>query len=85
MRPTGEVSAGWSQGVIPQENETLTQTIARYGSELHCSNRCAMRHAATAAQLAQLALEESEMGWPFCQQCTRELYSIVVRHAYTWS
>jgi len=59
--------------------------VARYGSELHCTNRCAMRHAATARQLAQFALEESEMGWPFCQLCTRELYSIVVRHSYIWS
>ncbi|HUV93672.1 MAG TPA: hypothetical protein VMX14_02415 [Anaerolineae bacterium] len=64
---------------------TRKERVERLGLELHCTNPCAMRHAPTVERLARLALEESEMGWPFCELCTRELYSIVVRHTYTWS
>lgn len=64
---------------------TRREHVKRLGVEMHCTNRCVMRHAATVELLAELALEESEMGWPFCQLCTSELYSAVVRQAHSWS
>jgi len=64
---------------------TRKDHVVRLGAELHCSNDCVMRHAATVERLSDLALEESEMGWPFCELCTRELYSVVVRHSRTWN
>jgi len=59
--------------------------VTRLGLELHCTNPCVMRHAATAEDLARLSLEEAELGWPYCAQCTQDLYSVVVRHAYNWN
>jgi len=64
---------------------TRKDQVKRFGAELHCSNHCAMRHAPTVQKLADLAREESEMGWPFCKPCTRDLYSVLVRHAYSQS
>lgn len=57
----------------------------RLGLELHCVNPCVMRHAATVEELARLALEEAEMGWAFCPQCTSELHSVVAQYTYQWS
>lgn len=59
--------------------------VVRLGLETHCTNHCAMRHAATVEDLAQLALEEYELGWPYCDLCTRGLHSVVVRHALSWN
>ncbi len=64
---------------------TRQQATTRLGVELHCTNRCVMRNAATVAELAEMALEESEMGWGFCELCTRELHSMIVQHSYVWS
>jgi hypothetical protein len=59
--------------------------VERMGLEMHCTNLCVMRNASTVEELASLAIEESEMGWPFCERCTRELNSVVVRHTYNWN
>ncbi len=64
---------------------TRQDQVARMGLELHCTNACVMRHASTVEQLAQFTLEEMEMGWPFCELCTRELHSVVVRYAGNWN
>ncbi len=59
--------------------------VLRLGLEMHCTNTCVMRHAATIEELAALTLEESEIGWPFCELCTRDLHSVVMRHALSWN
>lgn len=64
---------------------TRRQHVQRLGLESHCTRRCVMRHAATVKELARLALEEGEMGWPFCEQCTQDLHSVIVRHSHVWS
>ncbi|MBC7235363.1 MAG: hypothetical protein H5T69_05935 [Chloroflexi bacterium] len=64
---------------------TRRQATARLGLELHCTNPCVMRNAATASELTELALEEVEMGWPFCELCTQELHHVIVRYSYEWS
>ena len=64
---------------------TRQDDVSRLGLEWHCTKPCAMRHAATVEQLAKFAIEESEMGWPFCELCTQGLHSVVVRHARVWS
>jgi len=61
---------------------TRQEQVARLGLELHCTNPCVMRHAATVEELAECAREESEMGWPFCELCTCELHSIVARYTF---
>lgn len=61
------------------------QHTSRLGLETHCTNRCAMRHADTLEALARLALEEDEMGWPYCAECTRDLHSVVVRYSVNWN
>jgi hypothetical protein len=66
-------------------NPARTEHTARLGLETHCTNPCVMRHAATVEQLAAYALEEAEMGWPFCEQCTRDLHSVVVLHSFGWN
>lgn len=62
-----------------------TERVARRGLELHCTNRCAMRHADTVEQWAAFTLEEAEMGWPYCDLCTQGLHSAVVRYGQEWS
>jgi hypothetical protein len=57
----------------------------RRGLEMHCTDRCVMRHAETVEELAALAREEAEMAWPFCQACTRDLHSVIVRHLGVWN
>lgn len=64
---------------------TRKEYVQRMGLEYHCTNVCVMRHAATVEELAIYALEEAEIGWPFCEECTRELHSLVVRHNYSWN
>jgi hypothetical protein len=64
---------------------TRKEQVSRLGLEMHCTNVCTMRHAATIEELAELAREESEMGWPFCEACTRTLHSVIVRYAQNWS
>jgi len=54
--------------------------VERMGLELHCTNRCAMRHAPDVDSLVAMAKEERAMGWPFCEDCTRDLHSAVARH-----
>lgn len=61
---------------------TRTEQVARLGLELHCTNVCVMRHAATLEQLTKFIPEEVEMGWPFCELCTRELHSVVARYTF---
>jgi hypothetical protein len=64
---------------------TRQGNAARMGLELHCVDRCVMRHPATVHDLLMMTIEEAEMGWPFCPLCTRELNDIIVRHTYAWS
>jgi len=64
---------------------TRTENVQRYGLELHCTNRCVMRHAQDVEELVVMTKEEHEMGWPFCPQCTRELHSVVIRYAQNWN
>jgi hypothetical protein len=59
--------------------------VARLGLETHCTERCVMRHAGTVQELAMLAVEESESGWPYCPACTRDLRSKVLRHSRPWN
>jgi hypothetical protein len=61
---------------------TRQECVARLGLEMHCTNTCVMRHAATVEELVEHAKEEAEMGWPFCELCTRELHSIVARYTF---
>lgn len=61
------------------------EEVARLGLEMHCTNRCAMRHASTEEEWAALGLEEEKAGWPFCERCTTELHSVVLRHAQNWN
>ncbi|MFO7918493.1 MAG: hypothetical protein R6V13_10480 [Anaerolineae bacterium] len=61
------------------------KNVSRLGLEMHCTSPCAMRHAATVNELATYAIEESEMGWTFCERCTRALHSIILDHIYNWS
>ena len=61
------------------------EQVARLGLEMHCTNRCVMRHAATVEQLAALAVEEVDRGWPFCGHCTRGLHSIIVEQTQSWN
>jgi hypothetical protein len=61
------------------------QEVARLGLEMHCTNLCAMRHATTEEELVTLGLEEERKGWPFCERCTSELYSAVLRYAQNWN
>ncbi|MHB1354954.1 MAG: hypothetical protein ACYCZF_03140 [Anaerolineae bacterium] len=64
---------------------TRKEDVARLGLELHCTNRCVMRHAASVEELVTLGLEEQESGWAFCPTCTRALFSIMVRESYVWN
>ena len=64
---------------------TRKEQAERLGLEMHCTNVCVMRHASTVEELATLTLEESELGWSFCERCTRELHSAVVRYALNWN
>jgi hypothetical protein len=59
--------------------------VARLGLELHCTNRCVMRHAASVDELVTLSLEEQEYGWTFCSTCTRALFSIMTHESYVWN
>lgn len=61
------------------------EKVQRRGVEMHCTNPCVMRHAGTVDELATLAMEELEMGWPFCDLCTRDLHSVVLRQMWSWS
>jgi hypothetical protein len=61
------------------------ESIARRGMEMHCTNVCVMRHAATVEELAEYAVEEADSDWPFCPTCTRELYSVIIGHARDWN
>ncbi len=64
---------------------TRQESTERLGLETHCTNKCVMRHAATVDDLARLALQEADMGWPFCPLCTKELYSVIIEHALNWN
>lgn len=59
--------------------------VARLGLELHCTNRCVMRHPDSAVELVRLAIEERAMGWDFCPACTRALHSLMVRESHVWN
>ena len=62
-----------------------TVDVARLGLEMHCMNRCVMRHAENADELVAFSLEELEHGWAFCPTCTRALHSVLVRESYVWN
>ena len=64
---------------------TRKEHIERLGLESHCTNVCVMRHVASVERLATYALEESEMGWSFCEECTRGLHAVIVRHQQSWN
>jgi len=59
--------------------------VTRLGLELHCKNRCVMRHTDDADELVELALDERELGWDFCPVCTKGLHSVMVRESYIWN
>jgi len=61
------------------------ENVSRLGLEMHCTNRCVMRHAANVKQLAAYAIEESEIGWQFCERCTQALNSVVIDYTYNWN
>ncbi|MHB9033365.1 MAG: hypothetical protein ACYC6L_09990 [Anaerolineae bacterium] len=64
---------------------TRNDDVARLGLELHCTNRCVMRHAENADDIVDLALDERELGWDFCPSCTRALHSLLIRESYSWN
>lgn len=64
--------------------ERREQTLRR-GLEMHCTNRCAMRHAETVPQLLAYAEDEARAPWHFCAACTRALHSAVIAHAGNWN
>ncbi len=55
--------------------------VLRRGLEMHCTNRCVMRHAETLDQLVAFALEEGAQGWGFCERCTSDLHSAILRRS----
>lgn len=57
----------------------------RHGLELHCANRCVMRGASSVDELVALAVDEAELGWPFCSECSQELLDILVKQSFTWN
>lgn len=61
------------------------EQVLRRGLEMHCTNLCVMRHADTLEQLANYAVQEAALGWPFCPLCTQALHSVVLRHAQEWN
>ena len=62
-----------------------TERVRRRGLETHCTNRCAMRHPQTVAQLLAYIDDEKGMGWPFCPECTSALHSVIVAQAGNWN
>ena len=68
---------------VPQY--TRESHASRLGLEYHCTNVCTMRHASSVKQLAKYAIEESEMGWGFCPECTVELHSAMIRLWRNWN
>ena len=62
------------------------ETVQRRGLEMHCTHAgCAMRHASTLEELAELALVEEVRDWPYCPACTHDLLTVLVRHTHAWS
>ncbi len=61
------------------------QQVLRRGLEMHCTNRCVMRHAETVPQLLAFAEDEAQAPWHFCAACTQALHSVVVTHAGNWN
>ncbi|MCD6302474.1 MAG: hypothetical protein J7M15_02985 [Anaerolineae bacterium] len=59
--------------------------VERHGAERHCTNRCVMRHADSVAALVALTRDEEDLGWPYCDACTADLHSVMVRHSHEWS
>lgn len=62
-----------------------THAVVRRGLEMHCSNRCVMRHAVTLEDLIALSEDEAELGWTFCEACTQDLHSVIAANAFVWS
>jgi hypothetical protein len=61
------------------------ENVIRRGLEMHCTNRCVMRHAATIEDLIDLTRDEADMDWPFCSDCTRGLHTVVAANSIVWS
>lgn len=61
------------------------EQVLRRGLEMHCTNRCAMRHAETVVQLLAYAEDEARLPWHFCERCTAALHSVVLLHASNWN
>ena len=62
---------------VPRFDERVH--VRRRGLEMHCTNRCVMRHAETLDQLVTCALEEGAGDWGFCERCTSDLHSAILR------
>ena len=61
------------------------EAVQRLGLESHCTRVCAMRHASSVEQLGMYALEEDELGWSFCETCTRGLHETIIRYQQSWN
>lgn len=59
--------------------------VVRRGLEMHCTNRCVMRHADTLEELVELTRDEDNLGWPYCEECTRGLHAVIAAHSFVWS
>lgn len=68
---------------VPQHNRT-SDVCFEYG-ELHCTNRCVMRHAATVSEIITLAEEEVESNTLFCSSCHKGLLATAVRSLFSLS
>ena len=62
-----------------------TKDVERHGAERHCTNRCVMRHAENVAALISLTRDEQRLGWPYCEACTTDLHSVMVKHGHEWN
>lgn len=71
--------------VLAVPDFTRTTEVVRRGLEMHCTNRCVMRHAVTLEELLQLSEDEADLGWAFCEACTRGLHSVIAENAFVWS
>lgn len=72
--------------VLGAPSLTRKEQVRRLGLEMHCTSPvCAMRHASTVDECVEMAYEEAQSGWPFCDLCTSDLHSTITRYALVWS
>jgi len=71
--------------VLEVPSADRSQNVERHGAERHCTNRCVMRHADSVGALVALTRDEQNLGWPYCEACTADLHSVMVKHGHEWN